>query len=166
VHAQNVVVSAEGFFAMSLINEAAVQAALALGYYVALVALFRLAGKRMAGQSTTFDLIVLIGLAVVLQEVTLVPGRSNAIVFLLTVFGLHVGLAAACVRSRRLRRIVRGAPRPLVEGGQVSLQALADEGMSYDELLAGLRKVGFDDPKNVRIAILEETGHVSAIGER
>ncbi|HEY0712101.1 MAG TPA: YetF domain-containing protein [Polyangia bacterium] len=149
---------------MSLVKVVAMQAALALAYYAALVALFRLAGKRMAGQSTTFDLVVLIGLAVVLQEVTLKPGRTNAVVFLATVFLAHVGLAAACVRSGRLRHLVRGAPRPLIERGRVSLQALADEGLSYDELLAGLRKAGFDDPKQVRLAILEETGHISAVG--
>ncbi|HEY0708822.1 MAG TPA: YetF domain-containing protein [Polyangia bacterium] len=142
------------------------QVGLALGYYALLVALFRLAGKRMAGQSTTFDLIVLIGLAVVLQELTLIPGRANAVVFLVTVFVAHVGLAAACVRSQGLRRIVRGAPRPLVEAGKVSLQGLSEEGLSYDELLAGLRKVGFEDPKEVKLAILEETGHISAVGQR
>jgi uncharacterized membrane protein YcaP (DUF421 family) len=36
--------------------------------------------------------------------------------------------------------------------------------MSYDELLAGLRKLGFDSPERVKLAVLEETGHVSAIG--
>lgn len=147
-------------------NAIVMQIALALAYYAGLLALFRMAGKRMAGQSTTFDLIVLIGLAVVLQELTLAPGRINALVFLVTVFSAHVGLAAVCARSQRVRRLIRGAPRPLVEGGKVSLQALEDEHLSYDELLAGLRKVGFDDPRSVRLAILEETGHISAVGDR
>jgi uncharacterized membrane protein YcaP (DUF421 family) len=34
-----------------------------LAFYAALVALTRLAGKRLAGQTTTFDLIVLISIA-------------------------------------------------------------------------------------------------------
>jgi uncharacterized membrane protein YcaP (DUF421 family) len=58
---------------------------------------------------------------------------------------------------------VRGAPRPLVRYGQVEHDALADEGLSYDDLLAGLRKLGFDSPGNVALATLEETGHISAV---
>jgi uncharacterized membrane protein YcaP (DUF421 family) len=142
------------------------QAALAAVHYVVLVALFRFAGKRLAGQTTTFDLVVLIGLSVALESVTLRPGRLAAGTFVATVFALHVGLASLCARSRRLRRFVRGAPRPLVEDGRVSHQALAEERMSYDELLAGLRKVGFERPDDVRLAILEETGHVSAVGRK
>jgi hypothetical protein len=55
--------------------EALVQAALALAYYASLVTLMRLAGKRLAGQVTTFDLVVLITLGVVLQSTALRPGR-------------------------------------------------------------------------------------------
>jgi uncharacterized membrane protein YcaP (DUF421 family) len=140
------------------------QAGLATIHYVVLVALFRLAGKRLAGQTTTFDLVVLIGLTVALQAVTLRPGRLPAAVFLCTVFVLHLSLAALCRRYRGLRRLVRGAPRPLVQDGRVSFTALEDERVTYDELLAGLRKSGFATPSDVRLAILEETGHISAVG--
>jgi uncharacterized membrane protein YcaP (DUF421 family) len=146
-----------------LVDEIASQTGLATLHYVVLVALFRLAGKRLAGQTTTFDLVVLIGLTVALQAVTLRPGRISAATFLITVFVLHMALAVACQRWRSLRRLVRGAPRPLIEDGRVSHQALEDERMSYDELLAGLRKVGLEDPAAVRLAILEETGHISAV---
>jgi uncharacterized membrane protein YcaP (DUF421 family) len=146
-----------------MVGAIASQSGLAALHYAMLVVLFRLAGKRLAGQTTTFDLVVLIGLTVALQGVTLRPGRVDAAVFLVTVFGLHLALATACRRWRRLRRLVRGAPRPLVEDGRVSYQALEDERMSYDELLAGLRKAGIETPAEARLAILEETGHVSAV---
>lgn len=142
----------------------AVQALLALAYYAVLVALFRLAGKRLAGQTTTFDLVVLISLAVVLQNVTLREGTASSLVFLLTVFAAHRLLALACARSARLRNLVRGHARSLVVDGRVAHDALREEGMTYDDLLAGLRKLGFADPSDVRIAALEETGHVSAVG--
>jgi uncharacterized membrane protein YcaP (DUF421 family) len=41
--------------------------------------------------------------------------------------------------------------------------ALEAEGVSRDELLAGLRRLGFEQPGEVRLAVLEETGHISAI---
>jgi uncharacterized membrane protein YcaP (DUF421 family) len=141
------------------------QAGLALVYYVLLIVIFRLAGKRLAGQTTTFDLIVLIGLSVALQNVTLRPGRVNTGSFVITVFVLHALVAHVCTRSRRVRRLLRGHPRPLVTDGQVALEALHEERLSYDDLLAGLRKMGFQSPRDVRLAILEETGHISAVGK-
>ena len=149
-----------------VVLEAGQQLLLASAYYVALLALFRLAGKRLAGQTATYDLVVLIGLAVVLQQVTLRPGALNAVLFVVTVFALHQLVAWLCARSRAVRRLLRGAARPLVRNGQVSLEALAEEKLSYEDLLAGLRKVGFADPAEVRLATLEETGHISAVGAR
>lgn len=141
------------------------QALLGLAYYVALVTLMRLAGKRLAGQTTTFDLLILISLGVVLQTTMLRPGKINAAIFVLAVFGAHRATAVACARSARLRRMLRGAPRPLVVHGRVSFEALDEEAMSYEELLAGLRKLGHQGPEGVRLATLEETGHVSVIAE-
>ena len=140
------------------------QPLLALAYYAALVALFRLAGKRLAGQTTTFDLVVLITLAVVLQGIAMRDGTLNAVLFVITVFAAHRALASLCAWSPGLRRIVRGGPRPLVVDGRVVADALAEERITRDDLLAGLRKLGFADPADVRLAALEETGHISAIG--
>jgi uncharacterized membrane protein YcaP (DUF421 family) len=139
------------------------QVLLALAYYLALIVMMRLAGKRLAGQTTTFDFVVLISLAVVLQETMLREGPSNAAIFIATVFAVHRGLASWCARSRRVRRLLRGAPRPLIRDGQVAHDALEDEGLSYEELLAGLRKLGHADPAKIRLATLEETGHISAV---
>ena len=35
--------------------------------------------------------------------------------------------------------------------------------MSRDDLLAGLRKQGYASPEDVKLAVLEETGHVCAV---
>jgi uncharacterized membrane protein YcaP (DUF421 family) len=139
------------------------QALYALLYYVGLVVILRLAGKRLAGQTTTFDLVVLIQLAVVLQTALLEKGVGNAIVFLVTVLVVHRLTAQACARWAGLRKVLRGEPRPLISQGVVLDDALADEKMSREELLAGLRKLGFASPEEVELAVLEETGHISAV---
>jgi uncharacterized membrane protein YcaP (DUF421 family) len=139
------------------------QAAKAGTYYLGLLIIVRLAGKRMAGQTTTFDLLVLITLGVVLQTTALEEGTANALVFVLTVFGLHRGLALLCAHSRLVRHWVRGKPRPLVHDGRVIEEALRAEGVTHAELLAGLRKLGFARPEDVKLAMLEETGHISAV---
>jgi uncharacterized membrane protein YcaP (DUF421 family) len=140
-----------------------VQVGLALAYYATLVAIMRLAGKRLAGQTTTFDLVILITISVVLQTTALREGVLNAVIFITTVFGAHQLLAAVCARSTRIRRIVRSCPRPLIQNARVDYEALDNEGLSYEELLAGLRKLGYSSPAEIRSATLEETGHISAI---
>lgn len=139
------------------------QSAMAVLYYALLVSLMRMAGKRLAGQTTTFDLIVLISLGVVLQTTALRPGVWNAAVFVATVFVVHRGLALLCARHRWVRHLVRGRPRVLIRDGVVLPAALDREGISRDELMAGLRKLGHDSPEAVRLAVLEETGHISAV---
>ena len=148
-----------------MIEDLALQIAKASGYYVALVVLMRLAGKRLAGQTTTFDLIVLITLGVVMQTIALQPGSTNAFAFIVTVFGLHRLNAWLCAHFPVARHLIRGKPRALVRNGMILEAALIDEGISRAELLAGLRKLGYEDPAGVKLATLEETGHISAVGE-
>jgi uncharacterized membrane protein YcaP (DUF421 family) len=146
-----------------MIEELLLQAAKAAAYYAALLVLVRLAGKRMAGQTTTFDLLVLITLGVVIQQAALQRGSANALVFVLTVFALHRLTALLCARSRGFRHLVRGKPRPLVRDGRIIERALELEGVTHAELLAGLRKLGYERPEDVKLAVLEETGHISAV---
>ena len=69
-----------------------------------------------------------------------------------------------CARSSRIRHVLRGKPRPLIRDGHVIEEALALEGVTHAELLAGLRKLGYARVDDVRLAVLEETGHISALG--
>ncbi|OQW32658.1 MAG: hypothetical protein A4E19_04650 [Nitrospira sp. SG-bin1] len=146
-----------------MLQDILLQMGLALAYYAILVTIMRLAGKRLAGQTTTFDLVILITISVVLQTTALRDGVLNALVFITTVFGAHQLLAVVCARSTRIRRIVRSCPRPLIKNARVDYEALESEGLSHDELLAGLRKLGYSSPEGIKSAILEETGHISAI---
>jgi uncharacterized membrane protein YcaP (DUF421 family) len=148
-----------------MLEELLMQAAKATAYYAALIVLMRAAGKRLAGQTTTFDLIVLITLGVVLQATAVQKGMANAIVFVATVFALHRVLALLCARSSVVRHLIRGKPRVLIRNGEILEQALLDEGISRAELLAGLRKLGHESAETVKLATLEETGHISAVGD-
>ncbi len=153
-----------GRLCVEMLDTYLLQVARAAAYYLGLLVLVRLAGKRLAGQTTTFDLLILITLGVVLQTTALQEGTANAVLFVITVFALHRGLALWCARSKLVRHLVRGRPRPLVRDGHVIEKALVAEGMTRAELLAGLRKLGFERPEDVKLAVLEETGHISAVG--
>ena len=140
------------------------QAGKAIAYYAILIVIMRLAGKRLAGQTTTFDLLILITLGVTVQSALVGKTTPEIAVFVITVFTVHRLLARVCKRWAFIRHLVRGRPRALVRDGNVIDEALDAEGVSHDELLAGLRRLGFEQPAEVRLAVLEETGHISAVG--
>ncbi len=98
-----------------------------------------------------------------MQTAALQAGTANAVVFILTVFALHRLNALLCARSRSFRYLVRGKPRPLIRDGRIIERALELEGVTHAELLAGLRKLGHERPEDVKLAVLEETGHISAV---
>jgi uncharacterized membrane protein YcaP (DUF421 family) len=143
--------------------DVALQAATAALFYASLIVLTRFAGKRLSGQTTNFDLIVLITMGVVLQTAALSPGPVNALVFVVTVFTCHKLLSWGCVKSDALRHLVRGKARVLVRDGRIDNAALQSEGIGQTELLAGLRKLGHDKVEEVALATLEETGQISAV---
>jgi uncharacterized membrane protein YcaP (DUF421 family) len=140
------------------------QVILALIYYCGLIALVRLAGKRLAGQTTTFDLLVLISLGVVLQTSTLKAGSLNSLIFIATVFSAHKATSIASTRFRLVRRLVRSSPQPLVRDGRIIERSLRKEEICREDLIAGLRKLGYWSEKDVKLAVLEETGEISAVG--
>ena len=41
--------------------------------------------------------------------------------------------------------------------------ALEEEGLTYEDLLAGFRKVGESDPGRIALATLEETGQITVV---
>ncbi len=139
------------------------QIAWSAGYYIALIVLIRVTGKRLAGQTTTFDLIVLIAIAVALQTIALAEGRIAAAIFVVVVLGMHLLQTALSARWAWFRRLLRGSPRALVRDGTIDRAALADEHLSTDDLLAALRKQGVEEVAAVHLAMLEETGQVSVV---
>ena len=140
-----------------------IQFLLSVSFYMSVVIMMRLAGKRLAGQTTTFDLIILITLSVTLQALFVEENKLSRVVFVVTVFMSHIALSRLSSKYKSVRRLVRGTPTTLVKNGKVMHDALKEEAISYDELVAGLRKLGMKSPEEVKIACLEETGHISAV---
>ena len=136
--------------------------------YGFLLVSFRVAGKRLLGQLTAFDLVVLLIISNVLQnaaignDVSLGGGLLGAAVIIL----LNVMVAWLTFRHKRLERLVENTPIVIVKHGHVIRANLDREHMSLAELRAALRKEGIATMSEVRYAILEEDGHVSVIPRR
>lgn len=131
--------------------------------YLALFLLFRLSGKRQAGQMTPFDLLLLLIIsnavqnAMVGEDTSVVGGLFVAVV--LIAWNQLLGWLTS--RSRRIEGLLEGRPVVLVHNGHVFDDELKRNRMSIEELRGALRSEDCFELNDVAFAILETNGHVS-----
>ncbi|MBB3798128.1 uncharacterized membrane protein YcaP (DUF421 family) [Xanthomonas arboricola] len=140
----------------------------AVAVYTVVLLLTRLTGKRALGQSTPFDvlLIVLLGTAVqnslIGKDVSLLGGMILAATLL--VLNWLVGMATA--RSRRIDTWVQGTPALLARGGEIYWKELVRHNVSYADFEVAKRKADCRDDADIDMAILETSGEISILKKR
>lgn len=140
----------------------------AVAVYTVVLLLTRLTGKRALGQSTPFDvlLIVLLGTAVqnslIGRDVSLLGGMILAATLL--VLNWLVGMATA--RSRRIDTWVQGTPALLARGGEIYWKELVRHNVSYADFEVAKRKADCRDDADIDMAILETSGEISILKKR
>ncbi len=132
-------------------------------FYFSIIGIFRVFGKRHSGQVTTFDLVILISIAVAIQQECQHKGVTNVILFIVVVSGLHFLGTYLGNRFPKLRDLVRGSPSELVRSGAFIEENLKKEGVTKEDVQAGMRKAGIKEISDVEIATLEETGQISVV---
>lgn len=140
----------------------------AVAVYTVVLLLTRMTGKRALGQSTPFDvlLIVLLGTAVqnslIGKDVSLLGGMILAATLL--VLNWLVGMATA--RSRRIDTWVQGTPALLARGGEIYWKELVRHNVSYADFEVAKRKADCRDDADIEMAILETSGEISILKKR
>ena len=133
--------------------------------YAAIVVGMRLTGSRQLGQMTPFDLVLILLIANAVQnamvgtDVTLLGGLTAAATLLL----LNRAVAFTTDRIPALRKALEGEPVIVLNNGKLIEKHILKAGLSDDMVLQSMREHGFDDPKDVRLAILEVDGTISII---
>jgi uncharacterized membrane protein YcaP (DUF421 family) len=137
----------------------------AAAVYVFLLVGLRLTGKRQMGQMSAFDLVVLLIISNVLQNAMI--GNDNSVLggFLgaATILLLNYGVTRLAFSRRGLERLLEGGPTLLIHNGKVIEANLRRELLTRDELMAGLRRQGITAVEEVHVALLEETGTITAV---
>ncbi|PAP76278.1 DUF421 domain-containing protein [Rubrivirga marina] len=135
--------------------------------YLFLVVVFSALGRRTLVQTTNFDLVLLIIIGQSTQLALLGDDYSvtNAALLILTLLGLHLGLAAIKDRLPRAERVLGGGPPVLVvaDGRLLKDQAAAVGVGADDVLLAARRLHGLERMAQVRYALVERTGEISVV---
>ena len=135
--------------------------------YAGLVLLLRITGKRTLSKMNAFDLVVTVALGSTLATVLL--SKDVALAEGLLALGLLVLLqlivAWQSVRSPGFRKIIKAEPRLLFSDGNYIDQALLDERVARDEIMAAVRGSGYASLGQVAAVVLETDGSFSVIGK-
>jgi uncharacterized membrane protein YcaP (DUF421 family) len=133
--------------------------------YLFIVLFIGLFGRRQTSEIGPLELVVimLIGSAV---ETSLVAGNTSlaaGLVSALTLLLCNRLISLLERRSKRVRRVMRGQPVPLVYRGQFLPHGLRRAGFTEDDVRQGLRQRGYEDVDGVRLAMLEIDGTISVL---
>ena len=134
--------------------------------YLALVFLFRLAGKRTLARVTTFDFVLLLIISEATQQALVGSDLSvtNALLVILTLIGLDQLLSAWKQRSPRIAKLIEGTPLVLVEAGRMHEDRMEREGVDLAEILHAAREQhGLRRLDEVEHAVLEQSGGISIV---
>lgn len=134
--------------------------------YFFLILLLRLTGKRQIGQLSPFDLVLLLILSDAVQnsmnagDNSLIGGLISATT--LIVINYLVGLVT--FKSKKLEAIIEGRPQVIIHEGKLFEDVMNDAKLTRQELDSTLRQAGYFDIKEVKLAILENNGSLTAQG--
>ena len=88
--------------------------------YLFLLLVFRIAGRRMLSETTTFDLVLLLIIAEATQQGLLGNDFSvtNAFLVIITLIGIEIALNALKRRSARIEKWIDGVPSIIIDNGR------------------------------------------------
>lgn len=133
--------------------------------YVGLLVILRISGKRTLSKMNAFDLVVTVALGSTLS--TIIVSRQTGVADGLTALALLVGLqytvAWLSVRWPGFKRLIKAEPTLLFHQGQYLKQAMRQQRISEDEILAAMRSTGAPAPDGVTAIVLETDGSISVI---
>jgi uncharacterized membrane protein YcaP (DUF421 family) len=131
--------------------------------YLAVLLMLRVAGKRQIAQMGMGEFVALLLISNAVQNA--MNGGDNSltagIVLAAVILVLGYLFQYATYRSRKLERLVQGAPTLLIHRGKLLPEHLRRELLSIRELRAMLRKQGVHDLHDVEEAVLESDGFIS-----
>ena len=137
----------------------------ALLFYVFLVLVVRIVGRRPGKQITPFEfvLVFFIGGLALTAMVGDDASLTNAFVQILTIALAHFAITMARSKSPWLARLLDGTPLILLENGQWRSNTLSKMRIQDDDVMAQARDQGISTLEKIDIAILERNGQISII---
>ena len=132
-------------------------------FFVLLVIVIRLLGKREVGEISVFDLVVLLNIA---DIATLgIDGNYKevllAITSVLTLLVLQKIISFFMIKFPKIRGILDYKPSIIIFDGKINLREMRKQYYTIDDLLTQARIFGVMDLNEINVAILEPSGELS-----
>ena len=132
-------------------------------FYLILIVVIRLLGKREVGEISVFDLVVILLVAdiatmAITDEWHLV---MPSILSLFALLLLQKIFAMISLYFPKIRKVIDYSPSIIIFDGKLNLDEMKKQKYTIDDLVAQTRAAGVMDLNEVRLAILESTGQLS-----
>lgn len=133
--------------------------------YILVLIVMRFMGKREIGQMQPFELVI----SIMIADLASTPMADIGIPILygiIPILGLlimHIVISVLNIKSVKVREIICGKPRILINKGRIDEKALIDENFTINELQERLRVNNVNNISEVEYAILETSGQISVV---
>lgn len=139
----------------------------AVALYLALMVLFKIAGRRSLAEVTTFDFLLLMIIGEATQQALLGDDFSltNSLLVIVTLIAIDVGFSLLKLRSRWVSRLIDGEPTIIVENGKLLHGRLRHARLVASDVMEAARSSqDIETMEEIRFAIIERNGKISIIG--
>ncbi|MCG6575805.1 DUF421 domain-containing protein [Pseudomonas sp. AF32] len=136
--------------------------------YLALMVLFKVAGRRSLADITTFDFVLLMIIGEATQQALLGDDFSltNALMVIVTLIAIDVGLSLLKQRSRWVSQLIDGGPTVIVEDGRILKGRMRHARLVEDDIMEAARSSqGIETLEQIKFAIIERNGKISVIAK-
>ena len=132
-------------------------------FYLVLIVIIRLLGKREVGEISVFDLVILL---IVADIATLAINEDwnmvmPAILSLFSLLLLQKILAFLSLKFPLVKKVIDYSPSIIVYDGRLNLKEMKKQAYTIEDLLCQAREKGVMDLNEIKMAILETTGQLS-----
>lgn len=140
----------------------------AAAIYVALLVLFKIAGRRSLAEITTFDFVLLMIIGEATQQALLGDdfSLSNSLMVIVTLIAIDVGLSLLKQRSQWVSQLIDGGPTIIVEDGRILKARLRHARLIEEDIMEAARSSqGIETLEQIKFAIIERNGKISVIAK-
>lgn len=134
-------------------------------FYILLVLVMKIMGKREVGQLSIFDMAVFFIISDMFSlsiegELSIILKTSIATV---TIVSMQLATAKLILKFAKLRDVVDGKPSMIINDGVIDQEEMRRQNYNIDDMFTQLREKDIKDVSTIRYLILETSGSISII---
>lgn len=134
--------------------------------YLALLLIFRVAGKRTLSETTTFDLVLTLIISEAVQQALVESDNSltNAMLLVIGLVGFDILISLAKQKSPLMAKLIEGTPLILIEKDTRHHKYMERERVDESEIMQAARHChGIERMDQIDYAVVEISGDITIV---